>query len=109
MKFAATLLLSAFVSCKDMFSHGELRIAPGGLEALSDEFKDWWASDQEQDKAQTSHIKMVEDAKYGNPSLVFVNDQGEDLETVFVSYIPLSMVKDLIKDKEWAEASKEDL
>ena len=36
-----------------------------------------------------------------NPQLVFYNTDGKDLETVFVTYIPVSMVKELIKDKNW--------
>ena len=111
MKFSLVSLIAAVVSAGagDVFSHADLKIAPGGYDKMPDEFKEWFESNDEKDKATSSHIRMIEVEGQANPSLVFVDINGKDLETVFVSYIPISMTKDLIKDKKWAEKPNEEL
>ena len=68
-------------------------------------------SKQEADTRLTQYIEVEHVEGIANPQLAFVNSEGKDVETVFVTYIPLSMVKDLMKDKNWApkEVKKDDL
>ena len=68
-------------------------------------------SEQESDTRFTKYIQIEHVDTIPNPQLVFVNEEGKDVETVFVSYIPLSMVKELMKDKQWVpkEAKKSEL
>jgi hypothetical protein len=44
----------------------------------------------------TQRIRRVEKEDQPNAALVFVDENGKDLETIFVGYIPVGMVKNLI-------------
>ena len=57
----------------------------------------------------TKRIRRVEVDGQPNASLVFVDEHGADAETIFVGYIPVSMVKDLMKDKKWIDDKNEEL
>ena len=37
-----------------------------------------------------------------NPQLKFMDHEGDECEQVHVTHIPLTMVRDLMKDKKWA-------
>lgn len=41
------------------------------------------------------------------PKLVFFNSEGQIQETLFADYVPVSMVRDIIKEKEWADSKTE--
>lgn len=44
-----------------------------------------------------------------NAALVFIDADGKEAETLFVGYIPVSMTKELIRDKKWKETANEEL
>ena len=81
-------------------SHAELRIKPG--HQIATELKEFLDSGVENDVRLTQHVTVKEVEGVGNPSLVFVGEDGEDKETLFAEYVPVGMVKDLIRDKKWA-------
>ena len=112
MKFANTLFaVSAFamalVGAEDLMSVAKLRIKPDGYSELPEELRTWLESEAEADKQLTKHVSIQEVEGQGNPMMVFQNAEGKDMETVFVSYIPLDMVQSLVKEKKWVDAGEE--
>ena len=99
-----SITLSA-VSCKEKFHHGVIYINPGGYDALTDSIKNFLASADPQDTKLSRHI-VVKEATDGERiethKLQFIGNDGEAKETVLVDHIPLGMVKDLIKEKEFS-------
>ena len=100
------------VYCKEKFHHGVIYINPGGYDALTDSIKDFLSSADPKDTKLSRHI-VVKEATDGEHisthKLQFVDDNGEAKETVLVDHIPLGMVKDLIKEKEfsWPDNGKD--
>ena len=99
MKFASIISLIFATTVSADCTHSELRIAPGSFQSLDSELRDFIESTSEKDKELNKHIKIVEKEGQGTPMLVFVDDAGKDMETVLVGHIPISMTKDLIKEK----------
>lgn len=42
------------------------------------------------------------------PKLVFFNMEGKIQETLFADYVPVSMVQNIVKEKEWGQVDKEE-
>ena len=82
-------------------SHAVLRIKPGEYPDLNKDLVEFLESEIETDKKLIAHVSIQEVEGNGNPSLVFIGEDGEDKETLFAQYVPVSMVKDLIRDKKW--------
>ena len=101
---ASLLILAA--SAKDIYSHAEIQINEGHV--LGDELQEWLSSSKEADQEQTKKVKVIEKPgkEITTPRLVFMDADGNPKETVFVEHIPLSMVKSLFKEKEWASDEK---
>jgi hypothetical protein len=95
--------IAALASCKDLYSHIEIHMNDGYV--LQSEITDWLNSAKEDDVAVTRRVKVVENPgnEIPTPKLLFINSEGEPQETVFIEHIPLSMVKSLIKEKEWVD------
>jgi len=110
MRFTPFALLAGIASCQHIFSHAILKVAPGAYEKLDQDFRDWFESKQESDMATNKHVTKQEVEGQQNAALVFIDSEGKEAETLFVGYIPVSMTKELIRDKKWQEEKKsEDL
>ena len=94
-------LVASVVAEDTMYSAIELRFSEGDFPSKFDsEFIEFLESETDEDKALNRRIKKVV-ADLPNPQMVFINSEGKEAETLFVTYVPLSMVKDLIKEKKW--------
>ena len=38
-----------------------------------------------------------------------MDEKDNEAETLFVNYVPVSMVRDIVKDKKWVEDKQEEL
>ena len=113
MKYWLTIsiLLVLIASAEDLYSHALLKYSPGSFDSINEEFRQWLDSGVETDTKMTSRIRKTEEEGLPTPQLVFINSKGESQETVFIDHIPVSMVKNLFKDKKFedAEVKKDDL
>ena len=110
MKFVVSLLaLAGTIYADDIASHALLKIKPDGYKDLNTELKEFLESEQEKDKELTKHVNVQEVEGHGNASLVFISDKDAEMETLFVEYVPVSMVREIIKDKTWSDKKNEEL
>ena len=64
-------------------SHAVLRIKPGEYKDLNKDLVEFLESEIETDKKLMENVSIQEVEGNGNPSLVFVGEDGEDKETLF--------------------------
>ena len=64
-------------------SHAVLRIKPGEYPELNKDLVEFLESEIETDKKLMAHVSIQEVEGNGNPSLVFIGEDGEDKETLF--------------------------
>ena len=104
MMVVVVLIQITGIISKETFHHGVIFINPGKYDALPQPVRDWLNSADPADMKLNKHIivKEATDGEHINThKLQFVNSDYEIKETVLVDHIPLSMIKDLIKEKEF--------
>lgn len=73
----------------------------GGYDKLPEELKDFLTSAAEKDVQHNKHIELLEEDDVPTARLAFIDEEGKAAETIFAEHVPVSMLKDLIKEKNW--------
>ena len=86
-----------------VFSHAELHYQKGTYGKLDKELREWLESTDERNTQYNKRVIRKEVDELAQAQLKFIDMDGNDSETVFVSYIPLSMTQNLIKEKKFTD------
>ena len=103
------------ITSGDMGSHtikmktAILKTKPDGYSGLNEDIREWLESELEKDVQYTKHISRQEVEGINQPNLVFIDENDKEAETLFVNYVPVSMVRDIVKDKKWVGDENEEL
>jgi len=94
MLFFIVGLLLQIVFAEELYSHAELRINEGEYPKLNAELREWLESEKETSIQYTKYIKLIEEAgsEIAAPKLLFITTEGNNPETLFADYVPVSMV-----------------
>ena len=91
--------------------YAEIQINPGKYNDLSQEFRDFLESEAPGDVKLNKHIKIVdnrEDSPIETHKMQFITLEGKAAETILIDHIPVSMAKDMMKEKEWVTPETKD-
>ena len=89
----------------NIYSHAEIEISLNDYKSLGSNITEWLKSNDTEITKYSKHVRVVElepEDMPPNPQLKFMDEEGEEVEQVHVTHIPMDMLTNLIKDKKWA-------
>jgi len=90
-KLIASSLLAAYVAAKETWSHAEIHY--GEPNQIEGELKDFLNTQPQIKRIHVEGVPTVQLHMYAK------KDDEKSSETLFASYVPVSMVKDILDDK----------